>query len=476
MRDDISVKITNKAHTSLIYNVLHYLQDSFPLFDMKPMEEALGELLENILEHAYDRPYDIDLSVTFSIGSCDLRIVVEEAGIPFDFTRYLSEPIDRSSDHRKGFYLIYDLVERFYYTQLPHQGKRFSLLQSFNVCYDIKSRQQQYENIEKEKVLSEISIRTFKDGDGDGIAKLIYRNYDYTYYKNLFYEPHEVRRVNHSGAVRSIIAEYNGEMIGHFALVKAEYSNIAEIAVATVDPRYKQMGIMNLMFDFIIEEAKRLGFEAIYGEAIMLHPYSQKANLSHGMIECAIVLGEVPAQMEIEHSMKNPMRSGVLIAELLFNTGPRHIKPSSLYGAQIAHVYTEAGIAFDDTPPPAVKRESAAFRINRGLNVGVITFEAPIDDAGLVEILEELITEHVDMIFADINLHRIEGIDTLIAQLNQHHFFYSGVLLAYYHGEDYLRLQRKNSKHVDEEHLACYSSNAKKLLEFIRNDERRIYR
>ncbi len=475
MRDTISIKITNKAHTSLIYNVLHYLQDSFELFDMKAMEEALGELLENILVHAYERPYDIDLGVTFSIGSCDMRIEVEEAGMPFDFTRYLSEPIDRSADHRKGFYLIYDLVERFYYTQLPHQGKRFTLMQSFDVCYDIKSRRQQYENIEKEKVLNGIVIRTFKDGDGDGIAKLIYRNYDYTYYKNLFYEPHEVRRVNHSGAVHSIIAEYEGEMIGHFALVKAEYSNIAEIAVATVDPRYKQMGIMNLMFDFIIEEAKRLGFEAIYGEAIMLHPYSQKANLSHGMTECAIVLGEVPAQMEIEHSMKNPMRSGVLIAELLFNTQARYVQKSALYGSQIAHVYTQASIGCIDTPPPPVSRENIAFRINRGLNVGIITFEAIPEETRLIEVLEELITEHVDMIFADINLHRIDALDSLIALLNRHHFFYAGVLLAYYHGEDYLRLQRKNSKHVDEEHLACYSANAKALLEFIKNDEKRIY-
>ena len=78
------------------------------------------------------------------------------------------------------------------------------------------------------------------------------------------------------------------------------------------------------------------------------------------------------------------------------------------------------------------------------------------------------------MIYADINLHRIEAMDQLIKLLNAHGFFYSGVLFAFYKGEDYLRLQRKNSNFVDEEQLACYSPYAKKLLNFIRKDEERI--
>jgi hypothetical protein len=55
--------------------------------------------------------------------------------------------------------------------------------------------------------------------------------------------------------------------------------------------------------------------------------------------------------------------------------------------------------------------------------------------------------------------------------LNRRRFFYSGVMFSFYHNEDYLRLQRKNSRFVDEEQLVCYSQNAKMLLEYIQKDE-----
>ena len=49
-------------------------------------------------------------------------------------------------------------------------------------------------------------------------------------------------------------------------------------------------------------------------------------------------------------------------------------------------------------------------------------------------------------------------------------------MFEHYREEDYLRLQRKNSHHIDEEQLAYYSADAKALLEFIRKDEERIKR
>ena len=89
-------------------------------------------------------------------------------------------------------------------------------------------------------------------------------------------------------------------------------------------------------------------------------------------------------------------------------------------------------------------------------------------------ILGDLQKEHCDMIYADINLHRIKDIDAVISLLNIHGFFYSGVLFSYYDSEDYLRLQRKNTKSMEEEQLVCYSRNAQQMLAFIREDKARI--
>ncbi len=474
MYDKITLSITNAHDASLIYNTYDYLKAKLPIYEMNNVGEALDQLIENVLKHAYDRSYEIDLKVRFTLSSCQIQIDVEDRGIPFDFSRYLSEPIDHSGNHRKGFYHIYDLVERFYFTPMPNEGKCFTILQTFDRCFDLKISRIIEETIIKEKVLNALQIRSFVTGDGDGIAKLIYRNYDYTYYKNLFYEPHEVREANESGDVHSIVAVYKDQIIGHFALVRAQFSNIAEIAVATVDPRYKQMGIMNRMFDYLIEKAKQLGFEAIHGEAIMLHPYSQKANLSHGMTECAIMLGEVPAEIEIEHEVKNIHRSGVLVAYLLFDRHPRYVTPSNIYGKAIDKVYIDAQLSKLPTPPKPDIRDAVTYRINRTLNIGIIRFESMISETEFKQIFDDLLKEHCDMIYADINLHHIAEMDDLITMLNRHMFFYSGVLFGLYDSEDYLRLQHKNSNHIDEEQLIYYSANAKAMLEFIKQDEARV--
>jgi anti-sigma regulatory factor (Ser/Thr protein kinase)/N-acetylglutamate synthase-like GNAT family acetyltransferase len=477
MRDEISLKITNLADTKLIYTTFSYLKERLPVSNLAPLEEALRQLIENVLEHAYERNYDIDLTVYYYIYSCQLKIEVEDIGIPFDFSRYLSEPVDHSADHKKGFYRIYDLVDRFYFTPLPNAGKCFTLIQMFDKCFDIKTNQIiAHESLEKEDILQHLTIRAFEHEDGDGIAKLIYKNYDYTYYKHLFYVPEEVRKVNEKGDVHSVVAIYHNEIVGHFALVRAAYSNIAEIAVATVEPRYKGMGIMNKMFDFLIFEAQRLGYDAIFGEAIMLHPYSQKANLTHGMTECAIVLGQVPSETQIEHNVKILQRSGVLIAYLLFDKRRCQHAHSKIYGKQIQKIYDDVSIEICDMPLPHRVHDTITHRIDDKLNLGYIRIDDKIEEKELIVILTDLQKEHCDMLYADINLHRIPDIDTVIVLLNSHGFFYSGVLFSSYESEDYLRLQRKNSKSVDEDHLVYYSKNAQQMITFIREDEERINR
>ena len=474
MRDEIAIKVTHTRDIGLIYRTFDYIKHKLPISGLERIEEALNQLIENEMMHAFERPYEIALHVHFFVSSHELRIDVEDAGIPFDFSRYLSEPIDGSADHSKGFYRIYDLVDGFFFESLPNFGKRFILVQHFDRCIDIKTNTVITPSIDKEEVLSKLVVRSFVEGDGDGIAKLIYRNYEYTYYKHLFYEPQKVREANRDGHVHSIVAIYDDLVIGHFALVKNHFSDTAEIAVATVDPRYKRMGIMNRMFDALIEEAKALDLRAIWGEAVMLHPYSQKANLSHGMIETAIILGEVPSDMTIERNLKHLQRSAAMVAYLLFDTTPRYLKLPATYEKNIQKVYEDAELDITSQPLPYEPRDPIEHRVNTLLNVGIIRFEAVVDEKIIVDAINELITEHCDMLYADLNLHRIDDIDSLVEILNRHRFFYSGVMFAYYDNEDYLRLQRKNSNQIEEEQLVCYSANVKEMFRFIKKDEKRV--
>ena len=471
MRDLIEIRLTSKQHFTLLKFTCGHLRTLLPLSRPDELSEAFTHLLENIVEHAFEKVENMDVTVRFTITPRQLQIDVEDSGLPFDFTPFMSEAVDHSTQHEKGFFRIYDLVDRFWFTMLENRGKRFSVVQSFTRNYDIHAGELSKTMPDKQTILERLEVRRFKEEDAEGIARLIYKNYHYTYYKSQFYDAVKIRYLNQVQEVVSIVAVYGVRVVGHFALVISKHSEIAEIAIAAVDPEFKKMGIMNRMFDAVIRTARSLHLSAVYGEAIMLHPYSQKANLSHGMCETAIVLGEVPSMIEIEHKLKTSLRSGAMLSFLVFDTHIRYLSLPSRYTAQIEKVYACAKIQKSKSKPANPGRQPLTYHLNTLINVGYLMIEGLPDSDTLDELIDLMHTDHCDMVYADINLHHIDEIDEVIAMLNRRRFFYSGVLLSFYHNEDYLRLQRKSSRFVDEEQLVCYSKNAKMLLEYIQKDE-----
>ena len=469
--DTILLELHNSEDLSLIFIALQQLEQRSG-YSFGDTHLALQELLENTLMHAYNSSRDIDIRVTLKITACQLYVILQEFGQPFDFTPYRSEAIDGSSDHSKGFYRIYDLVDYFYFTTQGKEGKRFTLISHLSNCQltttKEKKHNQHLHNID------EITTRTFSEGDEEAISQLIYHNYDYTYYKPLFYNPKSIKVSNHSNKVYSIVAISQKKVIGHFALLPHEGTHCAEVAIAVVQPEYKGLGIMNLMFDRLITEAQKQKYRSIFGEAIMLHPYSQKANLKKGMRESALVLGLVPEDIEIEHELKIGRRSGVLLGYLLFEKQRHPINIPAAYKEQIEKSYQQFKITEHNTPLPTVTQKILT-HLDEELNLGTLQIDLAIDETTLTQELEQLMLEQTDMIYADINLHRIQDIDLLIEQLQHHGFFYSGILFDYYHDEEYLRLQKVCSKNVEVDNLVTYSSFGKELLDFIKEDRERVH-
>jgi len=474
MYDTISIKITDADDTELIFSTLDHLEKRSG-YHFEKIGIALKELIDNVINHAYQlrERSDLLLEVDFTLKACQLQITVHEYGEPFDFTPYLSEPIDHSADHHKGFYRIYDLVDYFYFATISKEGKVFTLISYLANCQLPTEIDSDKKVSSQKQNINEITIRSFITEDAEAISKLIYKNYDYTYYKPYFYEPHQIATANHEEKVHSIVALHHKRVIGHFALVPRQQSSSAEIAIAVVHPEFKGIGIMNHMFDTIIDDAKRRNYRSLFGEAIMLHPYSQKANLKQKMTETALVLGLVPSDIEIEHNLKIEERSGVLLGYLFFQS-IHHLPILPIqYKKEIQNTYSRTDITFTSDTLKEIDAPSQTY-VDRELNLGYIQIESSLDEAELTRLIEELMLEQTDMIYADINLHRIKEMDSVVERLNMHGFFYSGLMFDHYHDEDYLRLQKICSNKIETEHLVCYSDDAKALLSFVKEDKKRV--
>ncbi len=326
----------------------------------------------------------------------------------------------------------------------------------------------------------DIYIRKFQKGDEEGITSLIYENYGDSYVKEMFYHPRDILD-NEDKKLHSIVAQdrQNGKIVGHFALVLSSFSNIAEIGVAVVSPSHKGHGIMNMMYDGLIKHANELKLDAVYGEALMSHIFSQKCNESHGMFETAIGYGEYPASMHINSNefTKLNKRISIVVGYKVFNAKLKLVYLPTRYKDQIQKIYNRANnynykLASEDIQKALYTSINDSF--DPMFNSSSIVIDSFADDFldKFNKIFKKLLDMKCEIIFARINLQDIgQNIDIIIKHINSLGFFFSGILPMYYLNKDYLQLQYHNSKDISDSNLVCYTDYCSELLHFIQDDK-----
>jgi hypothetical protein len=85
-----------------------------------------------------------------------------------------------------------------------------------------------------------------------------------------------------------------------------------------------------------------------------------------------------------------------------------------------------------------------------------------------------LLSQHSDVIYADIDLATVEDVDEATAASNDLGFFVSGLILHGADGHDHLRLQLLDSTEIELEDVVCDSSFAQALREDVLEDKRRV--
>jgi len=314
-------------------------------------------------------------------------------------------------------------------------------------------------------------IRDIKIGDGKDIVELFKENYEDTYYKKSFYDEKTWDEMVVSHKYYPIVAEYEGKVIGQFLLTLNDKYN-GEIGAVVVHPEFKGRGLMNKMFDYLIKKAKSLNLYAIYGEAIMFHPFSQKANLKHGMIESALQLGEV-ASFIAQKDIKFEKRTATLVGYKIFKKTPKSLYIPKIYEKIIRDRYKKAGIKLKKTNIKPIRKKLYLWE-NRLLRIAGIIIDGKVNNfENRFNLLFSRAKINAEMIYADINLQTKE-VDEIVKFLNKKRFFYSGVLFFRYEGKDYLRLQFENTHNVEERYNVCYSDYCKFLQKYVLKDKKRV--
>ncbi|RJR31234.1 MAG: hypothetical protein C4576_32070 [Desulfobacteraceae bacterium] len=144
----------------------------------------------------------------------------------------------------------------------------------------------------------EWEVDLFRPEDADGVVKLFLSVYGKDYPVRTYIDAELLTRENSTGRVISAVARTpRGDIVGHDALFcSAPYAGIRESGAGAVHANYRGgQGIFTQMVARGAEEgAKRFGVEAVYGEAVCNHVFSQKMTHSLGWISYAMEVDLMP--------------------------------------------------------------------------------------------------------------------------------------------------------------------------------------
>jgi N-acetylglutamate synthase-like GNAT family acetyltransferase len=316
--------------------------------------------------------------------------------------------------------------------------------------------------------------------DAEAIAQLLYENYHLSYVHGDFYRPRYLIEALRTGSLLSTVSVHEGRVIGHHALMPLAGVPSAETGAAVVHSAYRGLGVFGRMFEHTLATARGRGLASVFGDATTLHPFSQRAERSHGYRETALLLGMVPGALTMRGFASHAAgrRTATLRSYRPFDDEPRQASPPSHYRDLLESVYANAGLSLVSRtdPPDTHAGEPVTVLVDEARALAFLRLRewSPEARAALSRAVHHALAEHVDVVYADVDLVTVDDTDEAAAELNELGFFAAGLVLHGPDGHDHLRLQLLDSEHVELDEIVCDSPFAETLRSRVLADKARV--
>lgn len=145
-----------------------------------------------------------------------------------------------------------------------------------------------------------VRLRELRPDDAEGLVRLIYRVYGYSYPKPEFYSPDAIRHLLTTGALSGLVAvDDTGAVVGHMAAAHDTPYLTAELGRLAVDPRYRGHGLASRLGVRLLEQARLAGTPALWGECVATHLGSQRVLIAAGGMEVGLLLAAFPGTVRM---------------------------------------------------------------------------------------------------------------------------------------------------------------------------------
>lgn len=452
---------------------------------------GVSELITDIILFAYPENSKAYFDIEYRHTLSNLELIVSEVGEPFDPDRHrynVQEAHEEENFEGAGLLLIRRFCDEFLFINKGKEGKEFRLSKSLDVA-SIDALLEQAPSLqeaefeladeqEADQTDEHFSVTQIKPSDAEDIAKLIYRTYEYTYPKEDMYFPKKIEKIVLGKEKLGVIARNNeGEAVGYFAVLKKNDSNIAEVGEAVVSPSYRRKGIMSKMMQHLIDTARDQKIGGLFGQAVTLHPASQKVNHKYGFKSTALMLADTDSAI-FKGFDEYPQPVSVMIDFLhLFPRQKRKIYLPEKYKEIIFHTYKKLQV-------PIIPAKADSYDLARKSEIKLLIDYANATALIVVKkygpdfrsVLSEMLgslksQEKPNAIYLDLPLENSATPDQL-SNIDMLGFIYCGLIPLFHRDSDFLRMQHIVSP-LDFKLIEVFSEFGNKIKSLVADEYRR---
>jgi N-acetylglutamate synthase-like GNAT family acetyltransferase/anti-sigma regulatory factor (Ser/Thr protein kinase) len=449
-----------------------------PAEDERRLSAVVEQLVSFTLDNAYPDDDLGEIEVTLESGDGSVQVVVHDWGLPLTSAGGDYGPLPNSLAA-----LAAD-AHNVLLINLGSGGKRLTAEVSVRSSDGGQARRHHIEAAPRRaqagvQAPDAIEVRTATPRDGEGIAQLLYENYHLSYVHADFYRPRYLMAALASGELLSTIAVHEGRVIGHHALMPLAGVPSAETGAAVVHSAYRGLGVFGRLFEHTLDTATERGLASVFGDAVTIHPFSQRAEYSHGYRETALQLGMVPARTTMRgFGGEGPTRrTATLRSYKPLDERPRQAALPAPYRELLESLYANVGLTIEPrTQPPPFAGEAVTDDVDEPRSLGFLRLQRWDGEASsaLKGAVRHLLSRHVDVVYADIDLVAVADVNEATAELNELGFFAAGLVLHGPNGHDHLRLQLLDSEEIELDDVVCDSSFAEALRRRVLVDKARV--
>jgi len=318
-----------------------------------------------------------------------------------------------------------------------------------------------------------------KSSEGLKLSRCFFRVYGYTYGPGYVYDPELLKSLVEEGLLVSAVAiDSRGEFVGHAAIrIDKTKPRIGELISLAVDPAYRNSGLAKKIHSYLLEQARERKLEGLFGEAVTIHPYSQRLCLALSGKESAIMVGYVPPanyRQISEGAFTKRQMAMVYFFGLSNGERSKRVFVPENHLSMIEKIYLHLNLkrilAPENVHPTGASCGDTAFdlKVNNDISTAAITINVYCPDTIRLigSKIKALLESQIEYLYLDLPLS--SALTPYFAgEFESMGFFFSGVI-PYLKDGDYLRLQFLNTSQINLDSAIVVSEFGGEMSDYVR--------